>query len=206
VVFHADGEFDSVRLMQYLYEQQWDFILGQSGKKHYRQHPDRPWQALNSLPVTKTQAVYLERIELTQTYGYGPLNLFAFYQPRFSNRRRKRDVTYCATSLPITPSLRRLGHRRGGIECCFKDFKSSGWQLHSSDLTHPLRREGLLTVLSLSYLWATCLGRWLCKSGQRQQVDAKAQRHLSFFRLGWDWLVHRYNMNLFCPTLLTLYQ
>lgn len=206
ILFHGDSEFSAVPLMQHLNYIGWDFIIGQRGPKHYRIGRSGTWQALNSLPVSKTRACYLEDIELTKTYAFGPLNLFAFYQPHYAQRTRKRDVAYCVTSLPITPALRRLGHRRWGIECCFKDFKSSGWQLHLSDLNHPERREGLLTVLSLSYLWATCLGRWLCKTGKRKQVDAKTQRHLSLFRIGWDWLVHHYNMDLPCPTLLTLYQ
>ena len=206
VVLHGDNEFGSVGLMQYLRHLGWDFCVGQSSKNYYRHWPRRNWQQLSTLPVTKRHGVYLSQIELTKDYAYGPLNLFAFYQPRYSNGRCKHDITYCATSLPITPTLRRLGHRRWGIECCFKDFKSSGWNVQASDLTHAQRREGLFTVLSLAYLWATCLGRWLCKTAQRRAVDNKAQRHLSLFRLGWDWLVHRYNMDLPCPTLLTLYQ
>lgn len=205
VIFHGDNEFASVRLMQYLRQLGWDFCLGQSSKNYFRLSPHSTWQALSTLRVNKRQSVYLSHVELTKEYAYGPLNLFAFCQARYSNRWRKHQIRYCATSLPITPALRRLGHRRWGIECCFKDFKSSGWNVQLSHLTHPQRREGLFTVLSLSYLWATCLGRWLCKTAQRHLIDSKAQRHLSLFRLGWDWLVHRYNMNLPCPTLSTLY-
>lgn len=205
VIFHGDNEFGSVRLMQYLRQLHWDFCLGQSSKNYYRLSPYGAWQSLSSLEVSKRQSVYLNHIELTKEYAYGPLNLFAFSQPRYSNRWRKHEIRYCATSLPITPALRRLGHRRWGIECCFKDFKSSGWNIQFSDLTHPQRREGLFTVLTLSYLWTTCLGRWLCKTAHRQMVDTKPHRHLSLFRLGWDWLVHRYNSDLPCPTLSTLY-
>lgn len=205
VIFHGDNEFGSVRLMQYLRDLHWDFCVGQSSKTYYRLSPRSAWHSFSSLGVSKRQSVYLSQVELTKEYAYGPLNLFAFSQPRYTNRWRKHEIRYCATSLPITRTLRRLGHRRWGIECCFKDFKSSGWNVHLSQVTHPQRREGLFTVLSLSYLWATCLGRWLCKTAQRHRVDTESQRHLSLFRLGWDWLVHRYNMDLPCPTLSTLY-
>jgi hypothetical protein len=149
VILHGDNEFGSVRLMQHLRYLGWDFLVGQSSKNYYRHSPLGAWQSLSTLPVSPRQAVYLSHIELTKDYAYGPLNLFAFYQPRYTNRHRKHDITYCATSLPITPALRRLGHRRWGIECCFKDFKSAGWNVQCSDLTHPERREGLFTVLSL---------------------------------------------------------
>jgi|GEM_PF-1377832 len=205
VIFHGDSEFSAVRLMQYLTAIGWDYILGQRSAKHYHQGHTGTWSALNTLPVSKTQSCYLQDVEFTREYAYGPVNLFAFYQVKLYRRRVQREVVYCVTSLPITHSLRRIGHRRWGIECCFKDFKSSGWQLHLSHLSHPDRREGLLSVLSIAYLWATCIGRWLCKTSQRHLVDNKTPRQLSLFRIGWDWLVHQYNMNKHCPTLLTLY-
>jgi hypothetical protein len=206
LLLHGDGEFNSVPFMQYLRYRGIHFILGQSGKKKYRQRPNRDWQSLNTLPLSKNRPVYLENIELTQDYAYGPLNLFAFYQTHHSKKRRKREIGYYVTSLPISPHLRLLGRRRWGIEPCFQDYKSSGWQIQDSQLRDPKRREGLMTILSLNYLWMTCLGRWLCKISQRQLVDAQSQRHLSLFRLGWDWLVHRYITGLSCPTLLSLYQ
>ena len=206
IVFHGDNEFGGVPFIQYLRHLNWDVIVGQSSSTCYRQYPNHEWQKLSTLPVTKSQTVYVEGIELTKLHGYGLLNLFGFYKPQFSRHHRKQHIIYCATSLPVTPTLRRIGRRRWGIECCFKDFKSAGWQLQMSNLYHPKRREGLMTVLSVAYLWATCLGRWLCKAGRRAEVDAKPQRHLSLFRIGWDWLVHQYIIEKPCPTLLTLYQ
>lgn len=206
VIFHGDNEFGGVPLMQYLRHLGWDFIVGASSNTLYRVNGTQTLQRVDTLPVTKTRSAYLGPVEFTKSYGYGNVNLFGFYQPRFSTHHRKQDVRYYATSLPIARTLRRTGRHRWGIECCFKDFKSSGWQFQMSNLCHPERREGLMTVLSLAYLWTTCLGRWLCKTGQRSLVDAKTDRHLSLFRIGWDWLVYRYNMDLPCPTLLTLYQ
>lgn len=206
VVFHGDNEFGSVALMRHLQRCQWQFILGQSAKNCFVPVGQDTWRTLATLPVTRTQAVYCSDIELTKRHRFGPLNLFAFYKPRPPKRRATHsDVAYCATSLPITPTLRRLGRRRWGIECCFKDFKSAGWQLDCSHLTLGSRATGLITVLSVLYLWMTCLGRWLCKTSQRFLVDQHAQRHLSLFRLGWDWIVSQFRNDLLCPALLTLY-
>lgn len=206
VIFHGDNEFGSVRLMQYLQQLGWDFVVGQSSKNYYRIYSDEQWQTFGSLPVTKTRSVYLEKVEVTKKYGYGLLNAFGFYAPRFSKKERKQDIIYCATSLPITPTLRRVGHRRWGVECEFKDMKSSGWNVQDCELSHPRRREGLLTILNICYFWATCLGRWLCKTSQRHLVDARPHRHLSLFRIGWDWLVNQYSTGRKCPALLSLYQ
>jgi hypothetical protein len=55
----------------------------------------------------------------------------------------------------------------------FCDFKSSGWDMQLSGLQDDDARQALLLVLSINYLWATSLGRWLCKVGRRHEIDNK---------------------------------
>jgi hypothetical protein len=205
VVFHGDSEFGSVDVMRYVQTQGWDFILGQPGNTRYRQ-PDQRWQRLDALPVKPRKAIYLSQVEWTEKHAYGPLNVFAFYAP-YQNAPfgTRRDIRYCATSLPITHTLRRRGRRRWGIEPFFKDFKSSGWHIESSALTDLSRLDHLLTLLSVNYLWATCIGRWLCKLGRRSEIDSKSHRHLSLFRIGYDWLIHCHVLDQKWPSMLTLY-
>ena len=96
--------------------------------------------------------------------------------PRPSPKRGNQpgyEHRYCITSLPITHTLRRLGRRRWGTEPMFRDYKSAGWHIDYSGLQDPDDIETLLVVLSINYLWATVVGRWLCKSGLRVEVDAK---------------------------------
>lgn len=206
VIFHGDNEFGGIDLMKYVRRLGWDFMLGQSESHCYRQSPGQDWTTLKTLPVKRTRPVYLTDIELTKTHAYGGLNLLAFYKPRFKDNRKQREITYCATTLPVTPALKPTGRRRWGIEPSFKDLKSSGWNLQLGQIQQQKRLEGLVTLLHTAYLWATCVGRWLCKSGRRAEVDAKAHRHLSLFRLGWDWLVQKYRRGHTCPVLLRLYQ
>jgi hypothetical protein len=205
VVFHGDSEFGAVDVMRYVKAQGWDFILGQAGNTLYR-WPGQGWQRLDDLPVKPRKSIYLSQVEWTQLHSYGPLNVFAFFAPHQNAPfGARRDIRYCATSLPITHTLRRRGRRRWGIEPFFRDFKSSGWHIESSALTDFFRLDRLLTLLSVNYLWATCIGRWLCKLGRRSEIDSKAQRHLSLFRIGYDWLIHKYVLGQSWPTMLTLY-
>jgi hypothetical protein len=205
VILHGDNEFGSVAVMRWLQSHHWDFILGQSATTYYRSILMGAPHQLRTLPVTPRQSVYRQHVQLTKTHWFGPLNLFAFYQPVYHRHRRKQAVRYYATSLPIAPTVRRVGQRRWGVECYYKDLKSAGWHLPLSQLQLETRLEGLLIALNLVYTWATCLGRWLCKTSQRSSVDSHPQRHLSLFRLGWDWLVHAIRSNSLCPTLSTLY-
>jgi len=205
VIVHGDNEFGSVAVMHWVRAHGWDFILGQAAKNYYRSGLSATPRQLCELPVTLSRPAYRRAVHLTKRHWFGPVNLFAFFQPTYHRNRRKKDVRYYATSLPIAPTLRRVGQRRWGIECYFKDFKSAGWQLPMSHMRHGKRLEALLIILNLVYTWATCLGRWLCKTYQRACVDGHLSRQLSLFCIGWDWLVHAIRSDSLCPKLSTLY-
>lgn len=185
VILHGDSEFGAVPMMQFVTQHPtWDFIFGQT-KHTYYQLGDWQWRYVGDLPVSPRQPQYLSNIFWTKSHAYGPLNLFAFYKPRQSGPTNPRyDIRYCLTSLPITHTLRRLGHRRWGIEPMFRDFKSSGWHIDQSLLQHPDSRDNLLLLLCINYLWATSVGRWLCKSGRRREIDSKKSVITVYFVLG----------------------
>lgn len=206
VIAHGDTEFGSVHVMRFLQQQGWHFMLGQAANTRYCEWGSARWQLLRDLPVTPHRAMYLSNIAWTELHAYGPLNAFAFYDPhQNSPESPRRDIHYCATSLPITHPLRRLGRRRWGIECCFKGFKSAGWNLELSAIADFQRHDSLLILLSVAYLWTSCVGRWLCKTGKRRMIDHHPHRQLSLFRIGWDWLVSQFRLGNPCPAISTLY-
>lgn len=171
---HGDTEFGSVPLMRFIDQhRRWDFILAQT-RHTYFQDSDEQWHYLGDVPVSPRHPVYRSQVTWTKEHQYGPVNLFAFYAPHQSGATSPRyERRHCITSLPITHTLPRLGRRRWGTEPMFRDYKSAGWHIDYSGLRDPDDIETLLVVLSINYLWATAIGRWLCKSGLRAQVDAK---------------------------------
>jgi Transposase DDE domain len=206
VVFHGDTEFGGAGMIRVLREIGWDFILAQPSHCCFRPAVNAASVPLVSLPVTPHHSCQVAQVELFAQQRLGGINILAFYQPHYSQpHKRKRAVCYLATSLPLTPSLRRLGRRRWGTEPFYRDYKSAGWQVTASQLGTHQRQEGLLILLALSYLWSVCIGRWLCKTGRRRQVDNQPTRHLSLFRIGWDWLIHQLRCDLPSPPLLRLY-
>jgi hypothetical protein len=182
VILHGDTEFGSVAMMRFVcHYPTWDFIFGQTNHKYYHLG-DWQWRRLRDLQVTRNRPQYLANIFWTKEHNYGPLNLFAFHQPRQSGAMGPRyDIRYCTTSLPIAHTLRQVGRRRWGTEPMFRDFKSSGWHIDQSLLQHAESRENLLLVLSINYLWATSVGRRLCKSGRRCEIDGKKSESTVFF-------------------------
>jgi hypothetical protein len=206
VIFHGDTEFGGAAMIRALVSFGWDFILAQKNTTCFRSSQQSDWHSLSELNVTPTRQVRVAHIELFKAHRVGGLNLLAFYQPHNTATCRKRDVCYLVTSLPLTPGVRRLGRRRWAIEPFHRDFKSAGWQITLSQLKHPTRKAGLLVICALVYAWTVCVGRWLCKTRRRRAIDAKAKRrHLSLFRLGWDWYLHRLRCGLPIPIISRLY-
>ena len=206
LVVQGDTEFGSVQVMQFLRQASWDFILAQAANSAYRLHGTKDWHLVSDLPISPRRAVYLENIEWTRQHDYACLNFFGFYQPHQSSPdSQRRDYRYCVTSLPMSHMLRPIGRRRWGIECCFKDYKSAGFDVENSHLRAHEPWEKLLVLLSVNYLWVTSVGRWLSKVGKRALVDAKARRQLSLFRMGWDWLISEFRLGQPWPLISTLY-
>ena len=204
VIFHGDSEFGCSEMIRALRDIGWDFILAQPKHCAFRPSVKANSLPLASLPVTRQHPCQVAQVELFAQERLGGLNLLAFSQPHYTHKL-KQEIRYLATSLPLTPGLRRLGRRRWGTEPFYRDYKSSGWQVTASQLVTPQRQEGLLILLALNYLWSVCIGRWLCKTGQRRQVDSQPIRHLSVFRIGWDWLIHQLRCDLPAPPFLRLY-
>jgi hypothetical protein len=206
IVVQGDTEFGSVEVIKFLRYQTWDFILAQAANSNYRHRGTQVWQSLRDLRVQAGTGIYLEQIEWTEQHIYGAFNLFAFWQEHQSSpESQRREVRYCLTSLRMSHMLRPIGRRRWGIECFFKDYKSGGFDVESSHFRQHERWEKLLVLLAVNYLWFNSVGRWLSKTGKRALVDAKARRQLSYFRMGWDWLISEFSQGRSWPLISTLY-
>lgn len=206
VVFHGDTEFGGAKMIRALRQLGWDFILAQRHHVHFWHIGQAQSQALNTLPVTRRCGSSLANVDLFASERIGAIQIVAFWKKEYDkDGKLRREVCYLATSLPLTRNIRRVGARRWGIEPFHRDYKSSGWQLEQSRFKKHTQREGLLVCLALCYLLCVCLGRWLCKTGQRPQIDNHPKRHLSLFRLGWDFIVHYINCRLLIPFRLRLY-
>src|SRR5690242_12244076 len=100
-------------MIRMLREIGWDFILAQPSHCVFRPSIHAEAVPLASLAVTSTHHCQVEQVELFAQQRLACINILAFYQPHSSPLHRDRgDVCYLATSLPLTPSLRRLGRRR----------------------------------------------------------------------------------------------
>ena len=184
VTLHGDAEFGSVQMMRFLRTKtSWEYILGQRSRTKFHAG-DEHWQRLIDLPVTSKKPFYASNVTWTQSHKLQNVQFFAFFKPYQNSRfQPKKKVRYFTTSLPITPPLRRLGRKRWGCEPMFRDFKSAGWQITKCGLPSDQARHNLLTLLSFNYLWASSLGRWLCKASRRGEIDPKKRDIILSFGL-----------------------
>ena len=70
----------------------------------------------------------------------------------------------------------------------FGDLKDNGFDFERSALRHFLRLSRLTLAVCLLYVWFLAFGTQLVKSGLHTHVDRADRRHLSLFRIAWDYL------------------
>lgn len=206
VIFHGDVEFGGAKMIRALRLLRWHFSLAQRQHVHIWLKGKQTSQALSTLPVTAKHSVRLAHLDLFARERIGDIQIVAFEKREYDkDGRLRREVCYLATSLSLHRNIRRLGARRWGIEPFHRDLKSSGWQIDQSLIQRDGQRAGLLIVLAVCYLLSVCIGRWLCKTGNRFYIDNHPKRQLSLFRLGWDLIVNYINCELDVPFRLILY-
>ena len=80
-----------------------------------------------------------------------------------------------------------LYRERWLIECCFKAFKSSGFDLEATGLRDKDRLATLVQLVSIAYLWCVRLGLYVHKS-KPIRTKTHGRKAISIFRLGLDTL------------------
>src|SRR6266487_6077983 len=78
------------------------------------------------------------------------------------------------------------------IEETFLDDKSRGFQVQTSELQTPEALERLFLVLAIATLHFTSVGMEVVRADLRRWVDTHWDRGLSYFKIGWRWLVQQY--------------
>jgi hypothetical protein len=108
----------------------------------------------------------------------------------------EKEPWYLLSDQPISLQTLHVYRRRFWTEPMYRDFKSYGWNLEASRIREPKRLERLLLGIALAYVWLMQLASAVIKRGERRLVDRTAQRTLSYFRIGWNWLLWRLNQGL----------
>ena len=185
ITVHADSEFRSQVLFEWLRKRRWNAILGIRGNVQVTTDPAVPSQPLSSFLPHRDSVAYLNEIWLTEE-RCGPRNVLAWWD---KNDRGELICYAVMTNLPATWQTYRVGGRRMWIETLFRDWQSGGFELGKSAISDRARFARLLILVCLVYVWFVSIGRWLVKRGYRVLLDAGASDgwRQSLFSLAVAW-------------------
>jgi hypothetical protein len=185
ITVHADSEFRSQVLFDWLRRRRWNAILGIRGNIHITTDPAVPGQSLSTWLPHRDSVAYLHEVWLTEE-RCGPRNILAWWD---KNDRGELICYAVMTNLKATWQTYRVGSRRMWIETMFRDWQSGGFELGKTGITNHERFERLLVLVCLVYVWFVSIGRWLVKKGYRTLLDAGASDgwQQSLFTLAVAW-------------------
>lgn len=151
----ADREFIGSRWMNYLQQKKIDFCL--RIKSNYRVTTSRG----NTLSIERLFAFLKvgqqHRARQRVLQKDIPCYLTA---TRFINQQGRPELLVIASASPAPQALSQY-RTRWQIECAFKSFKSSGFNLEDTHLTDPKRIEKLFALVCIAYTWAYRVGEFI---------------------------------------------
>ena len=126
VTVHADSEFRSVALFQWLREQNHDALLSIRGHTYVYDRADATQgQTLVARVGQRSDVLYLTRVYVTEE-RYGPVNVFAWWSKGDDGKPLLRAVM---TNLPATARTKQRGRKRLWIATGFRDWQRGGFHL-----------------------------------------------------------------------------
>ncbi len=180
VLFLGDTEFRAVDLQRYCQLQGWGWQVGVKSDTLFH-CGDENWQALRTVTVEQGQRRYVHHITLTKKHAFADVHLMADWTHNWETPR------YVVCHQPTDHRSWRRGRKRFWIEPTFRDWKSYGFDLETSQITDDHRLDRLLLGMATATLWLLHLGHWTVLTKRVRRLMADHRRDYSLFRLGRDY-------------------
>ena len=181
----ADRGFLHEQLIRYTQQHHWHYRIRMLGNTLVQQ-PRHAVRTVEQLRPAPGQAHFYHNVTIFGT-AIGPVHLVVA-QPADA----PDDPWYIASDeLTSQQTLTEYG-LRFDIEETFLDDKSGGFQVQTSELQTPEALERLFLVLAIASLHFTSVGLEVVRADLRRWVDTHWDRGLSYFKIGWRWLVQQY--------------
>jgi len=184
VILLADRGFADVDLMKQARDLGWGFrIRLKKSMRVYRAH--KPSTKIERLIPAKGQAIFLHKVWITDRY-FGPVYLALAHVKTTQGYQEWAIVSDNPTDLH---TFDEYGFRFN-VEENFLDDKSNGFQLESSEIRNAQSLSRLGLVLATATLYLTSVGTAVVECGLRKFVDTHWHRGLSYFKIGWRWIMY----------------
>ena len=189
VTLLADRGFNDVKLMELAVELGWHFVIRLKGSLWVYRPFRRRCKVQNLMPP-KGHIHLWHTVQLTER-RFGPIHL-ALGHMRTPNGYEKWALV---SDLPTSVETFDTYALRFDIEESFLDDKSGGFQLESSRIDSADALERLLLILATATLYLVSSGTAMVEMGRRRLIDPHWHRGLSYFKLGWRWVLHALSNN-----------
>jgi hypothetical protein len=176
----ADRGFLHEPLLHYLHRQQWHFRLRLKSSTLVHL-PGQPASAVKDLCPPTGESRFIEHVALLGA-AVGPVHLALS-----TLVDRPDDPWFVVSDEPTDARTLEEDGLRFDIEGSFRDEKSGGYQIHTSQLEMPEALERLILIIAMTTLHLTSIGVGVVHAEQRRFVDPHWERRVSYLKLGWRW-------------------
>ena len=193
VVVLGDAEFSNEKMIGWLLEVGWDFVLRFQSSYLLQTTAGGAWQSTQLLyqaaNLQPGQVCHWAGITFTQSHQFADLNVTVQWA------EGEDEVICLVSTLPASEQPHVIYEMRYWIETLFGNHKSRGFQLARTHMTNPEHIDRLVLVLAIATCLTLGLGTHLILIGQTHQVDRTDRRDLRLFQIGWRWLFRLLALN-----------
>ncbi|WP_231510541.1 IS4 family transposase [Fischerella sp. PCC 9605] len=134
LVIIGDREFHSVELAQWLHKQNKSFVFRQKKDTTFCEKGQK-FHSLSSIEIYPGVRQFYPNVKFTQKRGFGRFNLAVYWKRKYRGKQDK-EAWYLLTNLPDLNTALKIYAQRFGIEAMFRDCKTGGYNLESSQANH----------------------------------------------------------------------
>lgn len=180
IMFYGDTEFRAVKVQRYCRQKGIGWQLGVKSDILFHLSDGR-WKSLSTLKVNHGERRYVHDVTLTKKHAWTDVHLMVDWTYQGDHPR------YVVCHRPTGRHSWRHGRKRFWIEPTFRDWKSYGFDLESSQIENDHHLNRLLLGMSVATLWMLLLGQWVVDTGREDWLTANHRQDYSLFRLGRDY-------------------
>lgn len=192
-VIVGDREFHSPQLANWLSQQNIFFAFRQKRNTYLSQNGNNYYQ-LAQLGLRPGTHLFFQSVKVTKKKGFGQFNLAGSWKKRYRDQVAD-EGWFILTNLKSLGEALEVYRARMGIEALFKDCKTGGYNLESSQAS-PQRLSSLILVIAIAYTCAIFQGAKIKHMGYQKYVSRQTEkgrrerRHSDFWvgLYGQNWL------------------
>lgn len=186
LVVIGDREYRSTAFALWLTKKKIDFVL-RLNKNTLIKPRYKKYKSLNSLNVKPGDKVLYNDVLVTEDNKKHRFNVVVYWRRKYNNKQLP-NPWYLLTNIKNKEEVIKIFASRGGIEAMFRDCKSGGYNLESSQ-ANVQRLTNLILLIAIAYTASCLLGSKIRNTGyaeyiNRLKLEGKNRPRHSYFWTG----------------------